>query len=121
MPHVILEHSANLQGIDYQNLFSALYSAILRRLPDIGTCKLRAVPQVHYFVGAENGENAFAFLRVLMKPGAERTAQVRERLAQDLIPILKKAVDPVKKNCGLSCYPTLEVGLLSEQYYWIEE
>lgn len=120
MPQIIFEHSANLKGFDYEHLFLEVYS-IVKKLPNIGTCKIRAVAQDNYYIGSKNGENAFAFLRVLMKPREERTDQVRENLAKDLIPVLKKYLDPVKKRENIICYPTVEVGLLSNQYYWIED
>lgn len=120
MPQIIFEHSSNLQNIDYKNLFLEIYS-VVKKLPNIGTCKIRAVPQENYYIGTENGENAFAYLKILMKPRLERTVSFRENLAHDLIPIVTKYLDPVKQLHGIKCYPTVEVGLLSEQYYWIEK
>ncbi|HVV68495.1 MAG TPA: hypothetical protein VHE99_05620 [Gammaproteobacteria bacterium] len=120
MPQIIFEHSANLINIDYQNLFADIYQ-VMARLPNIGTCKIRAVAQENYYIGTENGENAFAFLRVLMKPRKERTNQFKENIAKDLIPIVKRYLDPIKKQQGIKCFPTVEVGELSEQYYWVED
>lgn len=119
MPQVILEHSANFKDIDYKNLFKEIYRIIHMR-PNTGTCKIRAVTQDNYFIGAENGENAFAYLRVLMKPRPERTEQFREALANDLIPVVNQYLEPVKTKENIICYPTVEIGLLSKQYYWIE-
>lgn len=120
MPQIILEHSANLIGIDYKSLFSAIYQC-MEKVPNIGTCKMRAISQDNYHIGTDNEENAFAFLRVLMAPKAERTDEFREKIAQSLIPIISRYLDPVKKKLNIKCYPTLEVGILSKQYYWIED
>jgi 5-carboxymethyl-2-hydroxymuconate isomerase len=120
MPQITFEHSANLTGIDYENLFIDIYQ-VVAKFPNMGTCKIRAVAQENYYIGTENGENAFAFLRVLMKPNKERTDQFRDNMAKDLMPIIKRYLDPVKKQGGIKCFPTVEVGTLSEQYYWIED
>lgn len=120
MPQIILEHSANLKNIDYKNLFSAIYQS-LSKIPNIGTCKLRAMAQENYYIGTTNGENAFVFLRILMMPKAERTKEFKEKIAKDLIPILKEYINPVKEKLNIKCFPTVEVGFLSEQYYWIED
>lgn len=120
MPQIIFEHSANLVNIDYPNLFLEIYQ-FMNTIPDIGTCKIRAMAQENYYIGSSNGENAFAFLRILMKPRVERTDQFRENIATHLMPIIKKYLDAVKKATGLICYPTIEVGQLSNQYYWIED
>lgn len=120
MPHIILEHSANLAGIDYKNLFSAIYQ-FMAKIPNIGTCKMRAICHQYYYIGTENEENAFASVRVLMAPKTERTDQFREIIAEGLIPIISQYLDPVKKKLNIKCYPTLEMGILSKQYYWIED
>ena len=120
MPQIILEYSANFKDIDYKKLFSEIY-AVINKLPAMGTCKMRAIVQENYYIGSENGENAFAYLKIAMKPKKERTEKFREKLAKDLIPILKKYLDPIKNKQKIKCYPTVEVGLLSDQYYWIEE
>jgi 5-carboxymethyl-2-hydroxymuconate isomerase len=120
MPQIILEHSANLVEIDYNNLFLAIYECI-KKFPNMGTCKMRAISQNNYFIGTDNGENAFIFLRILMAPKAERTSLFREEMAKGLITIIKKYLNPIKKTLNIKCYPTLEIGLLSEQYYWINE
>jgi 5-carboxymethyl-2-hydroxymuconate isomerase len=118
MPQIIFEHSANLIGIDYTGFYSAIYQCLVK-IPNIGTCKMRAISQDNYYIGAENGENAFAFLRILMAPKPERTDQFKEDVAKNLIPILCQYLDPVKKNLNIKCDPTIEVGFLSKQYYWI--
>lgn len=120
MPHIILEHSANLIGIDYQGLFSDIYQCMLK-IPNIGTCKMRAIAHENYYIGTKNEETAFASVRVLMAPKKERTDQFRELIAKDLIPIISLHLDPVKIKLNIKCYPTLEMGILSKQYYWIED
>jgi 5-carboxymethyl-2-hydroxymuconate isomerase len=120
MPQIVLEHSANLKNIDYQHLFAEIY-AVINKLPNTGTCKMRAIAHKNYYIGAENGENAFAYLKVSLKPAKERADPFRENLAKNLIPILKKYLDPIKKVENIKCYPTVEISFLSDQYYWIEE
>ena len=120
MPHIIFEHSANLIDIDYKNMFADIYQK-MKDIPNIGTCKIRAISQEKYFIGTENGENAFAFLRILMAPKAERTDRFKKNIANKLIPILTKYLKPVKDKLDIKCYPTLEVGTLSKHYFWIEE
>lgn len=120
MPHVILEHSANLVGIDYQSLFSTLYQS-MKKIPHSGTFKMRAISQENYYIGTQNEENAFVSLRVLMMPKEERTDQFKEHIAKDLIPLVKQYIEPVKEKWGLKCYPTVEIGELSKHYFWITD
>ena len=117
MPHIILEHSDNIKNIDY----SLLFAAIEATLPDMGTCKMRAMPQSIYYIGDVNQENAFVFLRVLMSPQAQRDDAFRDAIGKSLLPIIDKYITPVLKSLNLTCFPTLEVGLLSKQYYWLED
>ncbi len=120
MPQIILEHSSNIKNIDYTRFFSEIY-CVVKQLPNIGTCKIRALSEDNYFIGSENGENAFAHLKVFMMPRQERTVLLRENLAEALVLVVKSCLNPAIKANQLKCYPTVEVGLLSEHYYWVED
>ncbi len=120
MPQITFEHSANLTDIDYNAMFASIYN-YMSSLPNTGTCKIRAMPQAHFFIGAENGENAFASLKVSIATKAERTAQFKKNIAENLMPIVTEYLNPVKKRLNIKCFPTVEVTFLSEQYYRIED
>lgn len=119
MPHVILEHSENLSGIDYDCFFKEIHQ-YLASLGNIGTCKMRSIPRKNYCIGTDNGENAFVFFRILMAPKAERDNKFMQTIADNVIPILQRYIEPVKQAHNIKCFPTVEVGFLSKHYYWVE-
>jgi len=119
MPQIILEYSANLNNFQYKEFFQKIYQQ-MKDIPNIGTCKMRVVSQENYFIGTENDESAFVFLRILMAPKEERTDQFKKNIADKLIPILRKYTNLATKELDIKCYPTLEICALSKYYYWIE-
>ena len=68
-------------GIDTQNRFAEIHQQ-MKDIPNIGTCKMRAISHERYFIGTENGESAFAFIRILMAPKAERTDAFKDNIAK---------------------------------------
>ena len=107
-------------GIDTQQMFAEIHQQ-MKNIPNIGTCKMRAISHECYFIGTENGESAFAFLRILMAPKAERTDAFKDNIAKSLIPIVTRYLNPVKNKLNIKCHPTVEIGTLSKHYFWIEE
>lgn len=87
MPHLTLEYTGNLPGLDVQQALAALNAALLEsghfEGPDI---KSRALRLADYSVG--DGAEAGAFAHVTLRLLSGRTSQVRATLASSLLAAL---------------------------------
>lgn len=119
MPQIILEYSANIPEINFQEMYQDIYT-FMKTIPDIGTCKIRSISQKNYFIGSDNGENAFAFLRILMAPKRERNDQFCENIIDAMAVILERHIKLSTQGSHIYCKPTVEVGFLSKHYRWID-
>jgi 5-carboxymethyl-2-hydroxymuconate isomerase len=85
MPHLTLEHTANLTNtICYAALFKALHQILAETADvDLNNCKSRAVPLAHYRVGDGDARHAFAHLEIRLfdRPPAVKTELGERSLA----------------------------------------
>jgi 5-carboxymethyl-2-hydroxymuconate isomerase len=87
MPHLTIEHSANLTGLtDVQGLCNDLHRAMLESgLFELGAVRVRALAATAYVVADRAPENAFADLR--LRIGQGRTEIERQALGRRLMQV----------------------------------
>ena len=82
MPHLTVEHSANLEGLtDLDALCRALHAAMMKSgLFELGAVRVRALRADHYAVADLLPQNAFAHLT--LRIGAGRSLADRKRAGE---------------------------------------
>lgn len=95
MPHVKMEYSANLETrTDIAMLCRVAKSAMMETgLFELGAVRVRAVRSDHCAIADELPDNAF--LAVLVRIGAGRTVDQKQRVGETLTSALSKALEPL--------------------------
>lgn len=95
MPHLTIEHSANLAGqTDLQALCRVLHGAMLQTgLFELGAIRVRALAAEHYAVADLLPQNAFAAL--YLRIGAGRSAEDKARAGQIIFDAATQALAPL--------------------------
>lgn len=95
MPHLTIEHSANLSGkTDLQALCQALHGAMRTTgLFELGAIRVRAVQAQHYAVADLLPENAFAAL--YLRIGAGRSSEDKTRAGEVIFQAATEALAPL--------------------------
>lgn len=95
MPHVTMEYSANLERCtDVAVLCRVAKAAMMATgLFELGAVRVRAVRCGHYAIADELPENAF--LAVLVRIGAGRSAADKKRVGEALNATLLTALEPL--------------------------
>jgi 5-carboxymethyl-2-hydroxymuconate isomerase len=104
MPHLVLEHSANIaETPDFQQLFSRMHWV----LTELGTFKLadlksRVHPCETYYIADGDANNAFVHLRFEILEG--RTGDIKHQASERLMALLREAFDETakKRHCLFS-------------------
>ena len=107
MPHIIIEHSANLDAdLDMAALAMTIHEAALATgVFPIGGCRTRVARRDIYVIGDGHPDNRF--IHIQARIGAGRTEAVRQAAAEKIFAALKQATAEVfaSKPLGL----TLEI------------
>jgi 5-carboxymethyl-2-hydroxymuconate isomerase len=102
MPHLIIEHSANLGiRIDIQSLVDGMHSAAMGidGLP-LGGLRTRAQERAHYQVADRHPDNAF--VHVILKLGHGRPVEKRREFGEALFSSLCELLEPVSSTSPLA-------------------
>lgn len=93
MPHVIIEHSANVaERVDIDDLVVAVHGAMLDSgLAAIDALRTRAASREHYAIGDRHDENAFVAVTIRLGPG---------RNDGDLARLVDAVMDAVEHSLG---------------------
>jgi len=116
MPHLTLEHTANItQDIDPQTLFSSLHQ-ILAEVGGISidNCKSRAIPLHSYHIGAGDPDAAFVHLVIRFLKG--RSLTLKQEIAQQSIERLSAYFAPSATELALQI--TVEIVDIQRQTYF---
>ena len=102
MPHLIIEHSANLaERVDVDRLVDALHDAALATgTASIDALRTRAVAREHYAVGDRHPDNAF--VAVTARLGAGRGEAEQQRFVEALMDALDHALGAARETAMLS-------------------
>lgn len=91
MPHLLLEHTANLAApLDHRALLDELH-AVMSRTGEFnpGDIKGRILAHEHHRAGDGDPRRVFAHLTVSIKSG--RSVEFRKQLSTDLLTVLQRA------------------------------
>ena len=96
MPHIIIEHSANLAELtDMDALVAAVHRAALDDgLPALDALRTRAAPRDHYRIA--DGDPAYGFVYVTARIGPGREPEVIERFLTRLMDTVDGALAPLQ-------------------------
>jgi 5-carboxymethyl-2-hydroxymuconate isomerase len=94
MPHVVIEYSANLDGlVDFPALVEAVRAAAVETgIFPLGGIRVRTHRAVHTAIA--DGDPAHAFLDATLKVGTGRDLETRRRAGEHVFKALSKALDP---------------------------
>jgi 5-carboxymethyl-2-hydroxymuconate isomerase len=116
MPHLIIEHSANLgTRIDIEELVDGMHETALSidGLP-IGGLRTRAQAREHYRIADRHPENAF--VHVILKLGHGRPLEKRREFGEALFTALCDLLEPVSSTSPLAI--SFEVQEIHPQLTW---
>lgn len=102
MPHMYVEYSSNLQGVNEGALMNALNQAVCHHptVTDEADVKTRIASQSNYRIGLNSASRAFAHVELRLMAG--RTAEVKKELSDRIAAVLKTQIP---------AQPTLDVQL----------
>ncbi|SCA62565.1 Uncharacterized protein SCG7109_AB_00370 [Chlamydiales bacterium SCGC AG-110-M15] len=113
MPHLIFEHSSNIQeDIHYPDLLKSLHE-IVSQLSVPSAIKSRAICHDHFRVGNGEPDRAFVHITVLLLTGRDHTQ--KKKLGEDLLSFLKEKFSLSYKN--LNCDFTIAVEDINRDVY----
>jgi 5-carboxymethyl-2-hydroxymuconate isomerase len=94
MPHIIVEHSANLADLtDIDALVSAVHAAALDDgLPALDALRTRAAPRDHYRIA--DGDPAYGFVYLTARIGPGREPEAIQRFLTRLIDTVDEVLAP---------------------------
>jgi 5-carboxymethyl-2-hydroxymuconate isomerase len=116
MPHLIIEHSANLgTRIDIEELVDGMHETALSidGLP-IGGLRTRAQAREHYRIADRHPDNAF--VHVILKLGHGRPLEKRREFGEALFTALCDLLEPVSSTSPLAI--SFEVQEIHPQLTW---
>lgn len=92
MPHMTVEYTNNLQGIDEVALMAALTNAVCDHptVADEADVKARIAALSNYQIGRNNAGRAFAHVELRLMAG--RTPEVKKELSDCLAAVLKSGI-----------------------------
>ena len=98
MPHIIIEHSANLADLtDMDALVAAVHSAALDDgLPALDALRTRAAPRDHYRIA--DGDPAYGFVYVTARIGPGRSPEAVQRFLTRLIDTVDRVLAPLQPD-----------------------
>ena len=98
MPHIIIEHSANLADLtDIDALVSAVHAAALDDgLPALDALRTRAAPRDHYRIA--DGDPAYGFAYVTARIGPGRAPEAVQRFLNRLIDTVDEVLAPLQAD-----------------------
>ena len=98
MPHIIIEHSANLADLtDMDALVAAVHSAALDDgLPALDALRTRAAPRAYYRIA--DGDPAYGFVYVTARIGPGRSPETIQRFLTRLIDTVDEVLAPLQAD-----------------------
>lgn len=89
MPHIILEHSSNLEISSYQDIFASIHTILEQYVnANLNNCRSRARIANNYYIANGNGENKFLHLDVNLLSG--RTYDAKKKCGKVIFDKLRE-------------------------------
>lgn len=113
MPHIILEHSNNIKGINFSTFLLELHELLASKLPTkIENCKSRVLIHSQYIIGQGDKNNAFIHIEIKILPG--RNQELLKSIAEIILEKLKAFSKPVADSLSLNL--SISIQNLSDIY-----
>ena len=98
MPHIIIEHSANLADLtDVDALVAAVHRAALDDgLPALDALRTRATPRDHYRIA--DGNPAYGFVYVTARIGPGREPEAVQRFLTRIVDTVDEVLAPLQSD-----------------------
>ena len=98
MPHIIIEHSANVAGLtDIDALVAAVHQAALDDgLPALDALRTRAAPRDHYRIA--DGDPAYGFVYLTARIGPGREPETIQRFLNRLVDTVDEVLAPLRPD-----------------------
>ena len=98
MPHIIIEHSANVADLtDMDALVAAVHQAALDDgLPALDALRTRAAPRDHYRIA--DGDPAYGFVSLTARIGPGREPAAVQRLLNRLVDTVDEVLAPLQTD-----------------------
>lgn len=106
MPHIIVEHTANLDDLPWSELLDALHHAAAE-MPELPLKGLRSRVVRHETYQIADGDPENAFVHVTLRLGHGRPEEALSRIGEHLFSSLRARLDPYLKDRPVSI--TLEI------------
>ncbi len=113
MPHIIIEHSSNVNAQKVSAVMRPLHDILVEFLPtDLSTCKSRILSHEYYLVGDGDPKNGFIHVEVRILPG--RTEEIIHTTAKHILAFLVNYFNGTSD--GIAHKISVEIGELSTSY-----
>ncbi len=100
MPHIIIEHSANLTELtNLQALVEAVHQTALRSgLAEVSALRTRAAPRCHYVIADDDRSYGFVAIYARMSPAPSRDPEAIRKFLSDLINTVDEVLAPLRST-----------------------
>ena len=114
MPHIIVEHSSNIEDqIDLPDLLQALHESLTAEGIDKARIKTRSLPLSHAVVGAHGVQGHMVHITLLLLAG--RDVPTKKQYADPLHALAKDVLQSKLPQCSV----TLEVRDMNPDTYYL--
>jgi 5-carboxymethyl-2-hydroxymuconate isomerase len=113
MPHITVEYSDNLNGLNIATLLHDLHEALAGAGVDKARIKTRAVKLTDYVVGEEGNAGEMVHLTLLILEG--RDIPTKKKFGDPLYDVLKKHAHAKYPDCKV----TLEIRDMTKDTYYM--
>jgi 5-carboxymethyl-2-hydroxymuconate isomerase len=102
MPHVIIEHSANVADhVDINKVVSAMHERVLATgLAPLAGLRTRAIPVEHFVVADGLESNGYVAVTARLGPG--RSTEQKQHLLSEMMSVLDEQLAPMVEHLALS-------------------
>ncbi|MCP5046036.1 MAG: 5-carboxymethyl-2-hydroxymuconate Delta-isomerase [bacterium] len=116
MPQLVLQYTANIQqDVDFKDMFARFHHVLAHTGGiKIGNCKSRAIKLEDYYIAQGGPDEAFVHLDARFMEG--RSAELKQKIGQQLLDIMKEVYSPSIKEYNLQI--TVEINDIACDSYF---
>ena len=100
MPHIIIDHSNNLNfGDNWRDVAAACHDLLVEIMPtSIASCRTRIVPHAQYYVGDHADQNKKGFVSVTVKALSGRSAETLTKAGTEIFKLVSTHIGNLNPN-----------------------